>query len=214
MRLLASLAVLCAAAAPAEAQRVYARITADGRAGVGELDLAEQAGQEPSGDSQIATIGGGLCLAAGIRSSDLRVGLEAGLLSGGLDRAEIEQLYLGAGDGSGRALTFLIGLAAAVDRPLSDHFATVGRLGLGFALLSATASSGSARVETLYMDFGGGIGLELGTAIPTRIEALATLRVHRVYRVDVTGLSEGRVVPDAPAVFVQPGIQLGYVVFF
>lgn len=204
-----------ASAAPAAAQRLYARADLDVRANVGTLDLAEQAGAEPSDDSQTSPALGGFALAVGVRSADVSIGVEAALYLGGLDLAEIEELYFGAEPQSiGSASTALVGLAASVERPARDRLVWVGRLGLGYSLMSASSPAGSARVETFYMDIGGGVGLELGTSIPSRIEAIAALRVHRLNRLNVDNLTEGRIAADAPAVFAQPGVVLGYVVMF
>lgn len=214
MRLLVGLLALLLAAPTAEAQRVYGRVDLDARANVGTLDLAEQAGEEPSGDSQTTPVVGGFAVAAGVRSADVMLGVEAALYFGGLDLGEIEELYFGATDDNGGSTTASIGLAASVERPLEDRFVGVGRLGLGYSLMSASSSAGDARVETFYMDIGGGVGLDLGTSIPSRLEAIAALRVHRLNRLNVDNLTDGRIASDAPQVFAQPGLVLGYVVMF
>ena len=213
-RLLAAVCAVAATGATAEAQRVYARVDLDGRASLGELDLAEQAGQEPAGDSQTSTVMGGFAVAVGLRSADIRAGLEAGLYRGGLDAPEIDELYFGSAEGSGRSVTATFGLAAAVDRPLRHRVIGVGRLDVGYALMMSESDSGAARVDTFFMDVGGGLGTDLDTAIPTRLEAVATFRVNRMHRFEVDGLTEGRIAADAPSVFVQPGLQLSALVFF
>jgi hypothetical protein len=205
---------LVAAAAPAEAQRLYSRVNLDARVNAGELDLAEQAGEEPSGESQTSTGAVGLAIAVGVSSADVRIGVEVGVAAGGLDRAEIDELYFGSTGEGGRSVSASLGLAAAIERPLRPKVVGIGRLGLGYSLMNAESGANSAAVESFYMDVGGGVGLDLDTPIPSRLEAIAALRVHRLNRLDVTGLTEGRIAADAPAVFVQPGALLGYVLLF
>jgi hypothetical protein len=207
-------AIVVVAPGTAAADEVYLRADGDLRFAVGELDLAEQAGQEPSGESDLSPGMLGLTLGLGLDTGDVAIGAEAGIYVGGLNLGEIEERYFGSTDQVGSSLTVLAGLAGTYRRPLREALDLTGRVGLGYARLAASSGAGNARVDTVYLDLGGGLGYEIGGALRGRLELGAALRVHRIHRFSVTNLTEGRIAADEPAVFGAPGIQAGYVARF
>lgn len=210
----AALAALAASPARAERDRIYGRADVDFRLAVGELDLAEQAGQDSPGESDLGPGILGLTAGLGLDTGDVAIGAEVGIYVGGLGLGQVEDRYFGASSEVGSSATVLAGLAGRYRRPLRGPVEGLGHLGAGYARMSASSGAGDARVDSVYLDVGGGLGAEIGGALAGRLELVAAVRVHRVHRFEVTNLTEGRVAADAPAVFYFPGLQLGYVARF
>lgn len=208
-------ATLAAAPASAEPDRLYVRSDADLRFAVGELDLADQAAAENTGESDLSPGVLGLTLGAGIDSGDVTLGIEGGIYVGGLGLDQVEERYFGSGPSQvGSSLTVLAGFAGGYRQPLWRSIDGLGRAGAGYARMSASSPGGHARVDSFYLDIGGGLGLDLGGPLAGRLELVAAVRVHRLHRFDVSNLTEGRVAADAPAVFYFPGLELGYAARF
>lgn len=206
-------AIVCAGAttAGADRERLYLRADLDVRLGFGELDLAEQAGQDPGGDSELSPGLFGVILGAGLDTRDVAIGIEAAIYIGGLDASEVGERYLGGSNGAGSS-TVLAGLAAAYRRPLRGGLDGVGRLGLGLSRHAVSGPSGDARIDNYYMDIGGGLGypIQIGS-IPARVELVGAVRIQRLWRFSVDGLTDGTINSDAPAVYYFPGLSASFV---
>ncbi len=205
MRLLVTIVVLTLTATRwAAAERPVVRVDNDVRVGISSLSFAKQTGEESLGND-LGRFLFGIRAGVGIETGAVSVLVDGSLSRGGLSSSAVSDNYFGDG-GRPTAATFSIGAAAHYKKATPTRHAWLGVLRAGYSRMRL---EGRAHLASLYMEIGGGVQIPAPIlGLNTYASASATMRAERVRSFAVSGLTDGSVDPDDPALLLFPGVTL------